>query len=45
MNQTKFDSETERVATLSFVLLDQNKNQVLERKEWKAFREMVTAAK
>lgn len=45
VNQTKFGSETERVATLSFVLLDQNKNKVLERKEWKTFREMVMPAK
>lgn len=45
VNQTKFGSEDEKVATLSFVLLDKNKNKVWERKEWKTFRELVTAAR
>lgn len=44
-NQTKFGSEDEKVATLSFVLLDKNKNKMWERKEWKTFRELVTAAR
>lgn len=42
-NATKWASEDEKVATLSFVLLDKNKNKVWERKEWKTFRELVTA--
>lgn len=44
-NATKWASEDEKVATLSFVLLDKNKNKVWERKEWKTFRELVTAAR
>ncbi|XP_067632353.1 uncharacterized protein magu isoform X1 [Eurosta solidaginis] len=44
-NTTKWHSEDERVATLSFVLLDKNKNKAWERKEWKLFREMVTNTK
>ncbi|XP_050323697.1 SPARC-related modular calcium-binding protein 1 isoform X1 [Bactrocera neohumeralis] len=44
-NATKWGSEDERIATLSFVLLDKNKNKVWERKEWKTFREMVTSSK
>lgn len=44
-NATKWASEEEKVATLSFVLLDKNKNKVWERKEWKTFRELVTAAR
>ncbi|XP_046733851.1 SPARC-related modular calcium-binding protein 2 isoform X2 [Diprion similis] len=34
-------SNEERVATWHFVMLDRNKNKVLERKEWKSFRTMV----
>ena len=34
-------SKEERVATWHFVMLDKNKNKVLERKEWKSFRTMV----
>lgn len=34
-------SKEERVATWHFVMLDKNKNKVLERKEWKNFRTMV----
>ncbi|XP_043277125.1 SPARC-related modular calcium-binding protein 2 isoform X2 [Venturia canescens] len=34
-------SKEERVATWHFVMLDKNKNKVLERKEWKSFRSMV----
>ncbi|XP_017482062.1 PREDICTED: uncharacterized protein LOC108371079 isoform X1 [Rhagoletis zephyria] len=44
-NTTKWNSEDERIATLSFVLLDKNKNKSWERKEWKTFREMVTSTK
>lgn len=44
-NTTHWASEDERVATLSFVLLDKNKNKVWERKEWKTFRELVMAAR
>lgn len=44
-NTTNWTSEDERIATLSFVLLDKNKNKVWERKEWKTFRELVTASK
>ncbi|XP_048515303.1 SPARC-related modular calcium-binding protein 2 isoform X2 [Athalia rosae] len=34
-------SNEERIATWHFVMLDRNKNKVLERKEWKSFRTMV----
>ncbi|XP_032684488.1 SPARC-related modular calcium-binding protein 2 isoform X2 [Odontomachus brunneus] len=34
-------SKEERIATWHFVMLDKNKNKVLERKEWKSFRVMV----
>lgn len=45
-NATKWPSDDERVATLSFVLiLDKNKNKVWERKEWKIFRELVTGTR
>ncbi|XP_055918781.1 SPARC-related modular calcium-binding protein 2 isoform X1 [Eupeodes corollae] len=44
-SSTKWNSEDERIATLSFVLLDKNKNKSWERKEWKTFRELVTAHK
>lgn len=44
-NATKWNTEDEKIATLSFVLLDKNKNKVWERKEWKTFRELVTATK
>ncbi|XP_055611002.1 uncharacterized protein LOC129757741 isoform X1 [Uranotaenia lowii] len=41
----KWGTEDEKIATLSFVLLDKNKNKVWERKEWKTFRELVTATR
>lgn len=41
VNTTKWNSEDERVATLSFVIMDKNKNKAWERKEWKTFRELV----
>ncbi|XP_055859265.1 SPARC-related modular calcium-binding protein 2 isoform X3 [Episyrphus balteatus] len=44
-SSTKWTSEDERIATLSFVFLDKNKNKSWERKEWKTFRELVTANK
>ncbi|XP_055529495.1 SPARC-related modular calcium-binding protein 2 isoform X1 [Wyeomyia smithii] len=44
-DNTKWGTEDEKIATLSFVLLDKNKNKVWERKEWKTFRELVTAAR
>ncbi|XP_054737241.1 SPARC-related modular calcium-binding protein 1 isoform X3 [Anastrepha obliqua] len=44
-NTTKWNSEDERIATLSFVWLDKNKNKAWERKEWKTFREIVTSSK
>lgn len=44
-NVTSWSSEDERVATLSFLLIDKNKNKIWERKEWKIFRELVTAAR
>lgn len=43
-NTTKWANEDEKVATLSFVLLDKNKNKLWERKEWKTFRELVTSS-
>ncbi|XP_044578188.1 SPARC-related modular calcium-binding protein 2 isoform X3 [Cotesia glomerata] len=36
-------SQEERIATWHFVMLDKNKNKVLERKEWKSFRTMVAS--
>jgi hypothetical protein len=44
-NSTKWGTEDEKIATLSFVLLDKNKNKVWERKEWKTFRDLVTATR
>ncbi|XP_002004769.3 SPARC-related modular calcium-binding protein 2 isoform X3 [Drosophila mojavensis] len=41
-NSTLWKSEDERIATLSFVFLDKNKNKSWERKEWKVFRDLVT---
>ncbi|KAI4503903.1 hypothetical protein M0802_001306 [Mischocyttarus mexicanus] len=35
-------SKEEQVATWHFVMLDKNKNKILERKEWKSFRTMVS---
>ncbi|XP_015184579.1 PREDICTED: SPARC-related modular calcium-binding protein 2 isoform X2 [Polistes dominula] len=35
-------SKEEQIATWHFVMLDKNKNKVLERKEWKSFRIMVS---
>ncbi|XP_035912205.1 SPARC-related modular calcium-binding protein 2 isoform X2 [Anopheles stephensi] len=40
-----WNTEEEKIAILSFVLLDKNQNKQLERKEWKAFRELVTATR
>ncbi|KYM97970.1 SPARC-related modular calcium-binding protein 1 [Cyphomyrmex costatus] len=34
-------SKEERIATWHFVMLDKNKNKVLEKKEWKSFRTMI----
>ncbi|XP_068145650.1 SPARC-related modular calcium-binding protein 2 isoform X2 [Drosophila tropicalis] len=42
---TIWKSEDERIATLSFVFLDKNKNKSWERKEWKVFRELVASAR
>ncbi|XP_034943987.1 SPARC-related modular calcium-binding protein 2 [Chelonus insularis] len=36
-------SKEEKVATWHFVMLDKNKNKVLEKKEWKTFRTMVSS--
>ncbi|XP_012543460.1 SPARC-related modular calcium-binding protein 2 isoform X1 [Monomorium pharaonis] len=36
-------SKEERIATWHFVMLDKNKNKVLEKKEWKSFRTMVAS--
>lgn len=44
-DNTKWGTEDEKIATLSFVLLDKNKNKVWERREWKTFRDLVTATK
>ncbi|GAB0099710.1 SPARC-related modular calcium-binding protein 2 [Sergentomyia squamirostris] len=44
-NTTKWNSEDEKLATLSFVILDKNKNKVWERREWKTFRELVMPIK
>lgn len=44
-NSTKWGTEDEKIATLSFVLLDKNKNKVWERKEWKTFRDLVDGIK
>ncbi|XP_070140909.1 SPARC-related modular calcium-binding protein 2 isoform X4 [Drosophila kikkawai] len=43
-NSTLWKSEDERIATLSFVYLDKNKNKSWERREWKVFRDLVTSA-
>ncbi|XP_058066321.1 SPARC-related modular calcium-binding protein 2 [Anopheles bellator] len=40
-----WNTEEEKIAILSFVLLDKNQNKQLERKEWKAFRELITATR
>uniref|UniRef100_A0A1B0CF88 Sparc-related modular calcium-binding protein 2 n=1 Tax=Lutzomyia longipalpis TaxID=7200 RepID=A0A1B0CF88_LUTLO len=44
-NTTKWNTEDEKLATLSFVILDKNKNKVWERREWKTFRELVMPIK
>ncbi|CRL03761.1 CLUMA_CG016446, isoform A [Clunio marinus] len=44
-DNTKWGTDDEKIATLSFVLLDKNKNKVWERREWKTFRELVSATK
>lgn len=38
-------TEDEKIATLSFVYLDKNKNKLWERKEWKTFREFIMPVK
>ncbi|KAH8402150.1 hypothetical protein KR009_010161 [Drosophila setifemur] len=43
-NSTVFKTEDERIAMMSFVYLDKNKNKLWERKEWKVFRDLVTSA-
>ncbi|XP_017087910.2 SPARC-related modular calcium-binding protein 2 isoform X2 [Drosophila bipectinata] len=43
-NASTWKSEDEQIATLSFVYLDQNKNKLWERREWKVFRDLVTSA-
>lgn len=45
MNNTNWGTDDERIGTLSFVILDKNKNKVWERREWKTFREMVSPIK
>lgn len=44
-NTNGWGTDDERIGTLSFVILDKNKNKVWERREWKSFREMVTPIK
>ncbi|XP_059617873.1 SPARC-related modular calcium-binding protein 1 isoform X2 [Phlebotomus argentipes] len=44
-NTTKWNNEDEKLATLSFVILDKNKNKMWERREWKTFRELVMPIK
>lgn len=44
-NTNGWGTEEERIGTLSFVILDKNKNKVWERREWKMFREMVSPIK
>lgn len=44
-NASTWKSEDEQIATLSFVYLDQNKNKLWERREWKVFRDLVTSAR
>jgi len=38
-------TDDERIATLSFVYLDKNKNKSWDRREWKNFRDLVTSAR
>lgn len=38
-------SKEEQAATWSFVIFDKNKNKMLDRNEWKAFKEMVIGVK
>lgn len=38
-------NEDEKIATMSFVFLDKNKNKVWERKEWKEFRDHMMSRK
>lgn len=46
MPQMDFRStEDEKIATLSFVIFDKNKNGAWERKEWKPFRELILPEK
>lgn len=39
------DSREEQAATWSFVVFDKNKNKMLERSEWKAFKDLVSNTK
>ncbi|XP_043947859.1 SPARC-related modular calcium-binding protein 2 isoform X1 [Drosophila biarmipes] len=43
-NSTMWKTDDERIATLSFVYLDKNKNKSWDRREWKNFRDLVTSA-
>ncbi|XP_016973680.1 SPARC-related modular calcium-binding protein 2 isoform X1 [Drosophila rhopaloa] len=43
-NYTMWKTDDERIATLSFVYLDKNKNKSWDRREWKNFRDLVTSA-
>lgn len=44
-NLAWIESKEEQVATWSFVIFDKNKNKMLERAEWKAFKDMVGGVK
>jgi len=44
-NSTMWKTDDERIATLSFVYLDKNKNKSWDRREWKNFRDLVTSAR
>ncbi|XP_017839067.1 SPARC-related modular calcium-binding protein 1 isoform X2 [Drosophila busckii] len=44
-NSSLWKSDDERIAKMSFVYLDKNKNKSWERKEWKVFRDLVTDAR
>ncbi|XP_032571725.1 SPARC-related modular calcium-binding protein 2 isoform X2 [Drosophila sechellia] len=43
-NSSMWKTDDERIATLSFVYLDKNKNKSWDRREWKNFRDLVTSA-
>lgn len=44
-NSSMWKTDDERIATLSFVYLDKNKNKSWDRREWKNFRDLVTSAR